>query len=51
MQIEIIKKKKFAKVALNENIEIFVVHMTFLLTTAIYLAKKTQIISLVAKKV
>ena len=29
-KIELINKKKFAKAALNKNIEVFVVHMSFL---------------------
>ena len=50
-QIEIIDRKKFAKAALDEYIEAFVVYVTSLLTMAIYLARKAQIASLVTKKV
>ena len=48
--MKIIDKKKFAKIALNKHIEAFIVHITFLLLIAIYLAKKAQIASLVTKK-
>ena len=49
-QVEIIDKKEFAKVALDEYIESFVIHITLLLTMAIYPAMKVQIALLVIKK-
>ena len=49
--MKIITKKKFAKAVLDEYIEIFVMHIIFLLTMAIYLARKVQIILLITKKV
>lgn len=41
-QIEIINKKKFAKIIFNKNIKTFVIYMTFfnLSSILIYLAKK-----------
>ena len=43
-QVELINKKKFAKVALDENVEVFVVHMTSISLNkpkmSIYPAKK-----------
>ena len=39
-QVEIIDSNKFAKAALDEHIEAFVVHMTFLLIMAIHSAKE-----------
>lgn len=50
-QVEFINNKKFAKTALDENIEVFVVYMTFLLTMAIYPARKTYITLFFTKKV
>ena len=50
-RVKIINKKEFAKVALDENIEVFVVHVTSLLTIAIHPAKEAQITLLVAKEV
>lgn len=38
--VELINKKKFVKAVLNENIKTFVMHVTFLLTIAIYPTKK-----------
>ena len=35
-QVEIIDKKEFAKAVLDEHVEIFVLHMTFLSTMAIH---------------
>ena len=35
---------------MDKHIEAFMMYVTFLLTMAIYLAKKTQIVLLVAKK-
>ena len=37
--------------ALDEHVEVFIVHVTFLSTMAIYPVKKAQIVLLVAKKV
>lgn len=42
-QVELINNKKFAKMALNENVKAFIVHMTCLLTMGIYMARKAQI--------
>ena len=38
--LEIIDRKKFAKVALDEHIEAFVMHVTILLMMIIHLVKK-----------
>ena len=35
-RIKIINKKEFVKVALDKNIEVFVMHLTFLLKIIIY---------------
>ena len=48
--MEIINRKEFAKTALEKHIEIFVMHVTFLLMMAIHPARKTQIALLVAKE-
>ena len=40
-QVKIIDKMKFAKAVLDEYVKAFVMHMIFLWTMAIYLAKKT----------
>ena len=48
---KIIDRNKFPKAVLNEHVEIFLMHITFLLTIAIHPARKAQIASLVAKKV
>ena len=51
-QKELINKKEFAKAKLDENIEAFVVHMTFLISKmTIHLAQKAQIALLLSKKV
>ena len=51
-QVKIINQKKFAKAALDKNIEAFVVHVSFLGSRmSIYPAKKTQLASLLTKKV
>ena len=53
-QVELIDKKKIAKVALNKNIKVFVIHVSFLsleLKRKIYLSKKAQIALLLDKKV
>lgn len=50
-QIKLIDKKKFANIALNINMEVFIIHITFLLIITIYLARKTKIALLFAKKV
>ena len=39
-RVKIINRKEFAKVALDEYVEAFVVYMTFLLTMAIHPAKE-----------
>ena len=39
IQVKIIDKKEFVKVALNKYVEVFIMHMTFLSTMAINLAK------------
>lgn len=44
-------KKKLAKVALNKNIKVFVICVTFLLIIIIFLTRKNQITSLLTKKV
>ena len=49
--MEIIKRKKFAKTALDKHIKAYVMHVTFLLTMVIYPVRKAQIVLLVAKKV
>lgn len=51
-QIKLIGKKKFAKVALQKNMKVFVIYMTFidLSLMLIYLSKKTQIMSLFTKE-
>ena len=49
-QVKIIDKKEFAKAELDKHVEIFVMHVIFLLTMAIYLARKAQIALLIAKK-
>ena len=51
-QVELIGKKKFAKTALDENVEAFIVYMAFFtLKILIYPAQKAQITLLIAKKV
>ena len=53
-KLKLINKKGFAKVALDENIETFVVHMSFLSLKSkmtIHLAQKAQTALLLAKKV
>lgn len=54
-RVKIIDKKKFAKIVLNENVEVFVVHLTFFsfnkLTIIIHLARKAQIALLFTKKI
>ena len=49
--MEIIDKKEFAKAALDEHVEVFVVHVTSLSTMAIHPAREAQIASLVAEEV
>ena len=46
-----IDKNEFAKVALNENIEVFIVSLTFLGLDSIYLTRKAQILLLLIRKV
>ena len=51
-RVKLINQKKFAKAVLNRNIKGFVVHIKTLgLGMAIYLARKTQMALLLAKKV
>ena len=50
-RVEIIDRKEFAKAALDEHVEAFVVRMTSLSTMAIHPARKAQIASLVAEEV
>ena len=50
-RVELIDKKKFAKTALDKNVEAFVVYIISLLPMAIYQARKTQIALLISKKV
>ena len=50
-RVEIINRKEFAKAALDEHVEAFVVHVTSLSTMAIHPARKAQIALLVAKEV
>ena len=51
-RLEIINKKKFARTALDENIEAFIVHVTFfnLNSMLIHPARKAQIPLLIAKE-
>ena len=51
-RVKLINKKEFAKAVLDESIKTFVVYMALLiLKITIYLAKKTHIALLIAKKV
>ena len=51
-RVELISKKEFAKVALDENFETFVVHIVFLnLTPGLHPNRAAQIASLLTKKV
>ena len=50
-QIKIIDTKKFAQIALNKHIKVFVIHVTYFLIIGIHPAYKVQIALLVAKKV
>ena len=51
-QVEIIDQKEFARVVLNKNIEVFVVHVSSLGSKiTIHLAKEAQLALLLAKKV
>lgn len=52
-QVEIIDKKKFTKVALDENVEAFLMQVTFLSLSlmTIYLAREVQIPLLLFEKV
>ena len=51
-RVELINKKKFAKVALDEKSETFVIHVASLnLTPRIHLDKAAQIASFLAKEV
>lgn len=51
--MEIIDKKEFVKTALDENVEAFIVYMTFIVlgSMLIHLARKGQIALLLAKEV
>ena len=51
-QVELINKKKFAKAALDEDFEIFVIHVaSFNLIPRLHLDKAAQIVSLLVKEV
>ena len=51
-QVKIIDQKKFAKATLNENIEAFVLHLSFLGSRInIYLVRKAQLALLLTTKV
>ena len=50
-RVEIINKKEFTKAVLDEHIEAFVVHVTFLSTMALQPAREAQIASLVIEEV
>ena len=50
-RVEIIDKKEFARAALDEHVEAFVVHVTSLSTMAIHPAREAQIASLIAEEV
>ena len=50
-RVEIIDKKEFTRAALDEHVEAFVMHVTFLSTMAIYPAREAQLASLIAKEV
>lgn len=52
-QVEIIYKKKIAKMTFDENIKVFLVHIIFfsLNSILIHLAQKTQIALLLAKEI
>lgn len=50
-QVELINKKKFVKVALDENVEAFIVYAFFLSLKSIHPDKKAQIASLVNEKI
>ncbi len=45
-QIELINKKEFAKVALDKNLETFIVHVSALEVTTIHLSQANQIVAL-----
>lgn len=49
-RVKLINKKKFVAAALDKKVEIFIVHMTVLLTLSIHPSRKTQIRVLIAKK-
>lgn len=51
--VDIINKKKYAKVRINTKIKVLVIYITFfnLWQIIIYLVKKTQVVLLVVKKV
>ena len=51
-QVEIIDRKKFAKTALDENVKVFVVHVSSLGSKmTIHLARKAQLALLLAEEV
>ena len=51
-KVEFIDEKKFAKMALDENIETFVIHVALLISKIIiHLAEKVQIAFFVTKKI
>ena len=49
-QVEIINRKKFANMALDEHIEAFIVYITSLAIMSLYLVRKTQMVLLVNKE-
>ena len=50
--VELIDKKKFTKATLDKNVEVFVVHVAFLISKMlIHLAQEAQIALLIAKKI
>ena len=49
--MKIIDRKKFSRAALDKYVKTFVVHITFLLTIAIYPARKALIALLIAKQI
>ena len=50
-RVKLINKKEFAKIALDDNIKVFVVQFSFLSLKSIYLDGAAQIVSLVTEKV
>lgn len=54
-RVKLIEKKEFAIMVIYDNVKVFIVYITFLSVSAqtiwIYLAKKTQIVLLLAEKI